>query len=138
MRCLGGKWFWGPQCIPRHRFVTWIALQGKLAVQARCHKWQRNIDEKCGLCNQVNVSKPVSDELLSMPLCNGFGWHVTGNNVFIPNYYYNAMQASDHSSSCPSKMIGVLLQEKFFNSASEVDFNAGYMHWTVDSNVALT
>ncbi|WCJ33008.1 lipid-binding serum glycoprotein family protein [Euphorbia peplus] len=56
------------------------------------------------------------------------------DNVLVPNYYYynTVMQASDNTLICPSKMIGVLLHEDVFNSASLVYFNAGHMHWTVD------
>ncbi|XP_065862465.1 putative BPI/LBP family protein At1g04970 [Euphorbia lathyris] len=59
------------------------------------------------------------------------GLFIAADNVLVPNYYYDRMQASD-SLSCPSKMIALSLHENVFNSAAEVYFNAGYMHWTVE------
>nr|GEX14201.1 hypothetical protein [Tanacetum cinerariifolium] len=38
------------QLIPRHAFILWLAIQGKLMTQDRMEKWQNNVDLKCALC----------------------------------------------------------------------------------------
>ncbi|KAJ9153846.1 hypothetical protein P3X46_027243 [Hevea brasiliensis] len=59
------------------------------------------------------------------------GLFMAKDNILIPNYYYEGLQASD-SSNCAAKMVGISLHENVFNTAVVVYFNAGYMHWIVD------
>ncbi|GJS11125.1 RNA-directed DNA polymerase, eukaryota, reverse transcriptase zinc-binding domain protein [Tanacetum coccineum] len=38
------------QLIPRHAFILWLAIQGKLMTQDKMEKWQNNVDLRCALC----------------------------------------------------------------------------------------
>ena len=56
MRCNSQKviWFrhvWFSQCIPRHAFILWMAIKGKLKTQDRLSKWLNVTDMTCPLCN---------------------------------------------------------------------------------------
>ncbi|GJW25484.1 reverse transcriptase zinc-binding domain-containing protein [Tanacetum coccineum] len=47
------KWWkllWYPQCIPRHAFVLWLAIQGRLATQDRIIKWYHGKVAVCPFC----------------------------------------------------------------------------------------
>ncbi|GJY58938.1 RNA-directed DNA polymerase, eukaryota, reverse transcriptase zinc-binding domain protein [Tanacetum coccineum] len=43
---------WFAQSIPRHAFVTWLAVQKRLMTQDRMMIWRSNDDLKCALCNK--------------------------------------------------------------------------------------
>ncbi|GJT20143.1 RNA-directed DNA polymerase, eukaryota, reverse transcriptase zinc-binding domain protein [Tanacetum coccineum] len=81
---------WYSQLIPRHAFILWLAIQGKLLTQDRMEKWQNVADLKCALCNQcadshdhlffkgVWISEFSNEEL---------DWdHNTANSCFLPPY----------------------------------------------------
>ncbi|KAF2303819.1 hypothetical protein GH714_023603 [Hevea brasiliensis] len=50
------------------------------------------------------------------------GLFMAKDNILIPNYYYEGLQASD-SSNCAAKMVGISLHENVFNTAVVVYFN---------------
>ncbi|GJV48458.1 RNA-directed DNA polymerase, eukaryota, reverse transcriptase zinc-binding domain protein [Tanacetum coccineum] len=53
------KWYplvWFAQNIPRHAFVTWLAIQERLMAQDRIKIWRPNNDLKCGLCSKCSDS----------------------------------------------------------------------------------
>ncbi|GKA46438.1 RNA-directed DNA polymerase, eukaryota, reverse transcriptase zinc-binding domain protein [Tanacetum coccineum] len=57
MCCTGNKviWksmIWFPQSIPRHSFVLWMAVQGRLMTQDKIVIWKPNEDMECALCKQ--------------------------------------------------------------------------------------
>nr|GEW98674.1 retrovirus-related Pol polyprotein from transposon TNT 1-94 [Tanacetum cinerariifolium] len=43
---------WFAQCIPRHSFVLWMAIQNRLMTQDRVAVWKPNEPMKCVLCDQ--------------------------------------------------------------------------------------
>ncbi|GJY05634.1 RNA-directed DNA polymerase, eukaryota, reverse transcriptase zinc-binding domain protein, partial [Tanacetum coccineum] len=48
-------WFsmaWFAQSIPRHAFVSWLAVQKRLMTQDKLLRWRPNDDLKCALCNK--------------------------------------------------------------------------------------
>ena len=52
-------WFkhvWFSQCIPRHAFVLWMAIKGKLKTQDRLSKWLNINDMLCPFCNSCKDS----------------------------------------------------------------------------------
>lgn len=50
------KVVWFSQCIPRHSFVLWMAVKGKLLTQDKVAKWKPNEVMRCSLCNQCSDS----------------------------------------------------------------------------------
>jgi hypothetical protein len=72
------KHVWFSQCIPRHAFVIWMAMRGRLKTKDRISKWFNVTSVLCSLCNnddethghlffQCEFSKRVWDNL--KPLC---------------------------------------------------------------------
>ncbi|GKC07265.1 RNA-directed DNA polymerase, eukaryota, reverse transcriptase zinc-binding domain protein [Tanacetum coccineum] len=68
---------WFAQSIPRHAFVTWLAIHGRLMTQDKLMMRKANEDLKCALCNQCSdshnhlfftceFSKEVWNELLKL------------------------------------------------------------------------
>ncbi|GKA74484.1 reverse transcriptase zinc-binding domain-containing protein [Tanacetum coccineum] len=47
---------WYTQCIPKHAFVLWMAVQGRLLTQDRMIKWNPNAVLKCPLCDECSDS----------------------------------------------------------------------------------
>ncbi|GJS80066.1 RNA-directed DNA polymerase, eukaryota, reverse transcriptase zinc-binding domain protein [Tanacetum coccineum] len=47
---------WYAQCIPKHAFVLWMAVQGRLLTQDRIMKWKPNAILLCPLCEECNDS----------------------------------------------------------------------------------
>jgi hypothetical protein len=47
---------WFTQCIPKHAFVMWMAVQEKLLTQDKIMKWKPNEILKCTLCEGNNDS----------------------------------------------------------------------------------
>ncbi|GJZ05977.1 reverse transcriptase zinc-binding domain-containing protein, partial [Tanacetum coccineum] len=43
---------WFSQCVPRHSFVLWMAVQNMLMTQDKIVIWKPNEIMKCTLCNQ--------------------------------------------------------------------------------------
>ncbi|GJW71932.1 reverse transcriptase zinc-binding domain-containing protein [Tanacetum coccineum] len=41
---------WFSQCVPKHAFMMWLAIQGKLLTQDRLMKWNKDKNLKCPLC----------------------------------------------------------------------------------------
>lgn len=41
---------WFPQCNPRHAFIIWLAIQGRLSTEDRMHLWQTSGTLKCVFC----------------------------------------------------------------------------------------
>lgn len=41
---------WFSQCTPKHAFILWLAIQGKLLTQDRMIAWYQSDDFKCSLC----------------------------------------------------------------------------------------
>ncbi|GJY03500.1 reverse transcriptase domain, reverse transcriptase zinc-binding domain protein [Tanacetum coccineum] len=75
---------WFSQCIPKHSFVFWMAVQGKLITQDKVSKWKPNEIMSYALCGTVadshdhlffkcQYAKRVWDELqvLMKKKCNG-------------------------------------------------------------------
>ncbi|GJZ59819.1 RNA-directed DNA polymerase, eukaryota, reverse transcriptase zinc-binding domain protein [Tanacetum coccineum] len=61
IRCLNRKvqWWkvvWFPQNIPRHAFVLWLAVKGKLVTQDKLSLWHPDKDWKCPLCMKIEDS----------------------------------------------------------------------------------
>ncbi|GJT94434.1 RNA-directed DNA polymerase, eukaryota, reverse transcriptase zinc-binding domain protein [Tanacetum coccineum] len=50
------KAVWFSQCNPRHAFILWLAMHGRLATQDRIMAWNKQKDLLCPLCNKVNDS----------------------------------------------------------------------------------
>ncbi|GJV32713.1 RNA-directed DNA polymerase, eukaryota, reverse transcriptase zinc-binding domain protein [Tanacetum coccineum] len=53
------KWHnlvWFKQCIPKHSFCLWLAMNGRLLTQDRIMAWGNNAGFLCPLCNKVNDS----------------------------------------------------------------------------------
>ncbi|KAK1425943.1 hypothetical protein QVD17_21308 [Tagetes erecta] len=44
------KFVWYSQCIPRHAFVLWMAIKGRLLTQDRLERWDSSIVMKCAFC----------------------------------------------------------------------------------------
>lgn len=42
---------WFSQCTPKHAFILWLAIQGKLLKHDRMVAWHQGDDLKCSLCN---------------------------------------------------------------------------------------
>ncbi|XP_060182433.1 uncharacterized protein LOC132612113 [Lycium barbarum] len=40
----------GASSVPRHKFITWLAIQRRLATVDRLEKWGIKVDKKCVLC----------------------------------------------------------------------------------------
>lgn len=56
LRQAGNKveWFdlvWFSNCTPKHSFIVWIAIQGRLSTQDRIQKWYPDKVMTCPLCN---------------------------------------------------------------------------------------
>ncbi|GJT68149.1 RNA-directed DNA polymerase, eukaryota, reverse transcriptase zinc-binding domain protein [Tanacetum coccineum] len=47
---------WFAQNIPRHAFVTWLAIQNSLMTQDKLKVWRPNEDFKCALCSKCSDS----------------------------------------------------------------------------------
>nr|GEX45972.1 hypothetical protein [Tanacetum cinerariifolium] len=47
---------WYTQCIPKHAFVLWMAVQEKLLTQDRILKWKPNEILECALCGKCSDS----------------------------------------------------------------------------------
>lgn len=47
---------WFKQFNPRHAFILWLAVQGKLMTKDRVAKWQSNSCKQCALCKSGNDS----------------------------------------------------------------------------------
>ncbi|XP_059310254.1 uncharacterized protein LOC132061453 [Lycium ferocissimum] len=45
----------GPHLIPRHTFITWLAVQGRLATVDRLQKWGIQVPTDCVLCQTSTV-----------------------------------------------------------------------------------
>ncbi|GJX41177.1 RNA-directed DNA polymerase, eukaryota, reverse transcriptase zinc-binding domain protein [Tanacetum coccineum] len=43
---------WFKQFIPKHRFILWLAIQGKLLTQDKMENWNIGGNPLCGFCNQ--------------------------------------------------------------------------------------
>ncbi|GKC32324.1 RNA-directed DNA polymerase, eukaryota, reverse transcriptase zinc-binding domain protein [Tanacetum coccineum] len=43
---------WFSQCVPRHSFILWMAIKGRLKTQDRLSRWLTIQDMKCPLCRQ--------------------------------------------------------------------------------------
>ncbi|PWA58458.1 hypothetical protein CTI12_AA400660 [Artemisia annua] len=41
---------WYNHCIPRHAFILWLAILGRLSTQDRLAKWYPGRMDKCALC----------------------------------------------------------------------------------------
>ncbi|GJT83581.1 reverse transcriptase zinc-binding domain-containing protein [Tanacetum coccineum] len=47
---------WFSQCTPRHTFIMWLALHGRLQTHDIMAKWNNNITLSCSLCDECNDS----------------------------------------------------------------------------------
>ena len=47
---------WYSQCVPRHSFILWMAVKGRLKTQDRISRWLNIQDMKCPFCNQCKDS----------------------------------------------------------------------------------
>lgn len=61
LKVIGQKvnWYdmvWFNQCIPKHAFVLWMAVQGKLMTRDRILKWKPNDRLECALCGNCSDS----------------------------------------------------------------------------------
>ena len=45
------KHVWFSQCIPRHAFILWTAIRGRLKTRDRISRWFTMVDKKCLLCS---------------------------------------------------------------------------------------
>lgn len=53
------EWFklvWYSNAIPKHSFILWLAVRGKLLTQDRMQAWQMGGESKCPFCNQQQDS----------------------------------------------------------------------------------
>ncbi|GAA0162068.1 hypothetical protein LIER_18245 [Lithospermum erythrorhizon] len=49
------KWknlVWHQSNVPRHSFITWLLLQGRLETKDRVRKWLPGVDMKCVFCQE--------------------------------------------------------------------------------------
>jgi hypothetical protein len=49
------EWYeivWFSNCTPKHSFILWIAMLGRLSTQERLKKWYPNKEMKCSLCGK--------------------------------------------------------------------------------------
>lgn len=51
------KHVWFFKCIPKHAFIPWLAIKGRLLTQDRILKWDPNLKSKCALWNEVYDSR---------------------------------------------------------------------------------
>ncbi|GKB61170.1 RNA-directed DNA polymerase, eukaryota, reverse transcriptase zinc-binding domain protein [Tanacetum coccineum] len=76
MNCNDNKVDWHPlvwfaQSIPRHAFVTWLAIQQRLMTQDKLLIWRPNEDFKCALCNKcTEVDYGSSQNELGVGRCS--------------------------------------------------------------------
>ncbi|GJW54812.1 reverse transcriptase zinc-binding domain-containing protein [Tanacetum coccineum] len=63
---------WFAQCIPRHSFVLWMAIQNRLMTQDRVVVWKPNEHMKCVLCDQCPDSH---DHLFFACLYSSLVWN---------------------------------------------------------------
>ena len=47
---------WFTQCIPKHAFILWVAIKGRLKTKDRIAKWFTIQDQVCHLCKTDNES----------------------------------------------------------------------------------
>nr|GEX50959.1 RNA-directed DNA polymerase, eukaryota, reverse transcriptase zinc-binding domain protein [Tanacetum cinerariifolium] len=47
---------WFSQCVPKHAFILWLAIQEKLLTQDKMMAWQHGLDLKCLLCKLCSNS----------------------------------------------------------------------------------
>ncbi|GKD77238.1 RNA-directed DNA polymerase, eukaryota, reverse transcriptase zinc-binding domain protein [Tanacetum coccineum] len=50
------KHVWFSQCIPRHSFILWVAIKGRLKTRDKLARWFTVGDRKCLLCNVQDES----------------------------------------------------------------------------------
>lgn len=46
------KLVWYSQCIPKHAFILWLAINNRLATQDRIQKWGNYAVNRCHLCKK--------------------------------------------------------------------------------------
>lgn len=50
------KVLWRAPCVPKHSFITWMALLNRLPTMDRLISWGLNFNPVCKLCNQDSES----------------------------------------------------------------------------------
>lgn len=48
---------WFSQCIPKHAYMFWLAVKGRLLTQDRILKWEPNLKSNCPFCEKVFDSR---------------------------------------------------------------------------------
>ncbi|GJR23457.1 RNA-directed DNA polymerase, eukaryota, reverse transcriptase zinc-binding domain protein [Tanacetum coccineum] len=97
MCCNGNKvaWksmVWFPQCIPRHSFVLWMVVQGKLLTEDRIAIWNPNDVMKCALCSED--WQTIVDEVSRMDANNNI-WNVLRRLVIGAAVYFVWQERND-------------------------------------------
>lgn len=41
------KLIWGSKVVPKHAFISWLAILNRLPTKDRLIRWDLNVDEKC-------------------------------------------------------------------------------------------
>ncbi|XP_071700523.1 uncharacterized protein [Rutidosis leptorrhynchoides] len=95
------KMVWFSQNIPRHAFILWLAVNGRLSTQDRMENWGLQHNQVCPLCKQVRDShthlfidciyskevwqgfkgKAKMDDIIDIILSGGISWSYVANLV---------------------------------------------------------
>lgn len=75
---------WFSNSIPKHSFILWLAVRGKLLTQDRMHYWQISGNSSCGFCNTQRDS--ASHLFFECPFSQEVRDHFLHLEVDIPNH----------------------------------------------------
>ncbi|GJY24271.1 RNA-directed DNA polymerase, eukaryota, reverse transcriptase zinc-binding domain protein [Tanacetum coccineum] len=79
---------WFAQSIPRHAFVTWLAIRERLMTQDKIMLWRPNEDLKCALCSKLSESwDQIISEMKALPLNRNI-WSIVRRIVCNAAVYY--------------------------------------------------
>ncbi|GKV26859.1 hypothetical protein SLEP1_g36079 [Rubroshorea leprosula] len=75
------KLFWFSQAIPKHNFISWLAILNRLSTRTRQRKWTPAILDTCILCNN---NSETNEHLLFKCSYAGRVWQQLSNMLAIP------------------------------------------------------
>ncbi|GJX96374.1 RNA-directed DNA polymerase, eukaryota, reverse transcriptase zinc-binding domain protein, partial [Tanacetum coccineum] len=110
--------------IPRHAFVTWLAIQERLMTQDRIKIWRPNDDLKCGLCSKCSDSH---DHLFFTCEFSKEVWHELQNILNV--------RLSDNWNQIISEIEALPLNRNIWSIVRRIVFNAVvYFIWQERNN----
>ncbi|GJZ25190.1 ribonuclease H-like domain-containing protein [Tanacetum coccineum] len=102
------KHVWYTQCIPRHAFILWLALRGRLKTQDRLSKWVKILNKLDGVSIiWAEVVSGIQDYALWEVIENGDSW------VLVP-------QIAQENGTSVTKMSILVTAEEKTNKKNEV------------------